>query len=84
MITPQNLFHLSYYEKAHFTGSLNGLRFYIEKIIQEETPYLRAWIYPGPFCFEKTEKSKKQSRDFPFSENGLAEIADWINLEACP
>lgn len=81
MLKGTELFHLPYYEKAHFTGSIDGMRFLIEKAAENETPLLKAWIFPGPFCFEKTEDRLKESKTFPFAEESLPLICDWLNRQ---
>ena len=82
MINASDLFHLSYYEKAAFTGSCDGMRFRIEKSPGSEDgapDQFTAWTYPGPFNFEHTPDGQKQSQGFPFAEESLADIADWLN-----
>lgn len=79
MIQCSDLFHIPYYEKASYTGSQGGMRYYIEKIQEDDVAKLRAWIYPGPLCFEKTPEEQKSSATFHFSEDGLAQAADWLN-----
>ncbi len=79
MVTSADLFHLPYYNKATYTGSICGMRYYIEKTAENETPVLRAWIFPGPFCFAKTQDSQKESKTFAFAEESLPAIASWLN-----
>lgn len=79
MLKASDLFHLSYYQKAHFTGSLCGMRYYIEKIEENGTTMLRVWIFPGPFCFDHTDCAHKESKLFAFEESSLPQIADWLN-----
>ncbi len=79
MLKASDLFHLSYYQKAHFTGSIRGMRYYIEKADLDGTPLFRVWIFPGPFCFDKTDCAQKESKLFAFEEASLPLIADWLN-----
>jgi len=81
MIKSSDLFHIPFYDKARFTGSCGGMRFCIEKITEDDTPRLKAWIYPGPLCFDKTPDEQKESELFEFSEDGLSLIADWLNSQ---
>ncbi len=39
---------------------------------------LEAYIWPEPFCFEKTPDDKKITMDFDFSEDGLDKVYEWI------
>lgn len=79
MIKSSDLFHIPFYKKSPYTGSLEGMRFYIEKTQENETDIFRVWIFPGPYCFAKTADSQKQSETFPFTEESIAKIADWLN-----
>ncbi len=67
-----------------FTGSLGAFRFRAtpnivmatakEVDMQEST--VTAELWHGPFCYEKSEIEGK--RDFPLSEQGLAEMRLWL------
>lgn len=81
MLKSSDLFHLPFYQKSPFTGSLDGMRYYIEKSTENDTPIFQVWIFPGPFCFEKTDDSLKESKTFEFTEESLALIADWLNAQ---
>lgn len=81
MLKHSDLFHIPYYQKAAFTGSLGGMRFCIEKAGEKDAPVLRVWIFPGPFCFAKTDDSQKESVTFDFTEDGLAQAADFLNSQ---
>lgn len=83
MIDSKELFHLSFYKKTHFTGSYEGMRYYITKAKaskDEDAPdVLRAIIYPEPYNFECTPDEDKTSKDFPFTEEGIRLACDWMN-----
>lgn len=79
MLKSTDLFHLPFYKKSPYTGSMDGMRFYIEKATENETDIFQVWIFPGPFCFEKTADSLKESKTFAFTEESIALIADWLN-----
>lgn len=83
MIQRKDLFHLSFYKKAHFTGSCEGMRYYITKAKEtgdEDAPdVLRAIVYPEPYSFEHTPDEDKTHADFPFTEEGLDAVCDWLN-----
>ncbi len=79
MIQSTDLFHLSFYKKSPYTGSIKGMRYYIEKTTENDTDVFCVHIFPGPLCFEKTADELKQSRTFAFSEESMVLIADCIN-----
>ena len=81
MLKSSDLFHLYNYKKSPYTGSMEGMHFYIEKVQENETDLFRVWIFPGPFCFAKTKDDLKQSRTFPFAEESLVQITDWLNAQ---
>lgn len=81
MLKSSDLFHIPFYKKTHYTGSMSGMRFYIEKVDENETSFFKVWIFPGPYCFEKTEDHLKESATFPFSEESLPLISDWLNSQ---
>jgi len=83
-----DLFHLPFYQKEAFTGSDRGVRFWIGKTEvltkdseSEKEFVLRVILWPEPFAFKHTNDSKKTERDFPFSEEGLDQIYQWITGE---
>ncbi len=83
MIQRSDLFHLSFYKKEPFTGSFRGMRYRISKdtASDEENAknVLRAYVYPEPYSFSHTPDEDKISQDFPFTEEGLDKICDWLN-----
>lgn len=79
MLKSSDLFHLAFYKKSAYTGSMEGMRFYIEKASIDEKDIFKVWIYPGPLCFAKTNDNLKESKTFAFSEDSIPEIADWLN-----
>lgn len=79
MLKSSDLFHIPFYNKSPYTGSRNGMRFYIEKTVEDDTPLFKVWIFPGPFCFEKTLEDQKESVTFPFTEESLPLICNWLN-----
>ena len=83
MIERKDLFHLSFYKKTHFTGSCQGMRYYITKAKESEAEdaadVFRAVVYPEPYNFENTPEEDKTHADFPFTEDGLDGVCDWLN-----
>ena len=68
-----------YNKKAVLKASFQGMRYQVEPYQEtEEEKALRATIWPEPFCFEKTPEEKKTVREFPYSEEGLDQVYDWL------
>lgn len=81
MLKSSDLFHPAFYKKSAYTGSMKGMRYYIEKSSENETDIFKVWIFPGPFCFEKTDPSQKECQTFPFTEESIPLIAEWLNQQ---
>ena len=82
MIERKRLLSMGYYaKKAVFTGSDGNKNYRVEQYIPEESEdkLLKATVWPGPFCFDKTPDDKKQANTAPFSEEGLLQLVDWMN-----
>ena len=72
-----SLYGTLYYEKSIFKGSYRGMNFWIQKSGEEENPVLTATAWKGPFNFDTT-KEEKVSKDFPFSDEGIAAADEWL------
>lgn len=80
MLTYDEALNLNYYKKTSFTGWMNPLRFLIKmEKTEEDDAIFHAWVWPGPYIFEKTEDSLKLDATAPFTEEGKHQIVDWIN-----
>lgn len=76
MTEKKTLFNIGYYKKGGiFTGSDAGMRYRVEKT--EEG--LRAWAWPEPNAFAETPDERKVSFDAALSDEGLEQIAAWLN-----
>ena len=64
-------------KKEPFSGSHHGMRFFM----RAEDDVIHTWVYPEPWCFEKTFEERKTLKDFPFTEDGLSESLEWITQE---
>lgn len=71
------LYGIDYYKKSVFKGSYRGMCFRIARGGEEENPVLCAVAWKGPYILEKTEE-KPLTKEFPFSEEGLAAAAEWL------
>lgn len=75
MIVREDLLNLNFYKKAAFTGSCGIFCYKIEK----RDDGLTASIWKGPYCSDATPMEAKEFKDFEFSEDGMKQIADWLN-----
>lgn len=75
MIEKAELMPLNYYKKSVFTGGYRGMRYRIEKV---EEDFL-ATIWSEPYNFECTKEEEKERERFAFSEEGKAEMVQWLN-----
>ena len=79
MLKSTDLFHIPFYKKTSYTGSINGMRYSIQKAEENDENIFKVWIFPGPFCFDKTADELKESKNFAFTEESIPLIADWLN-----
>ena len=87
MIERKRLLSLGYYAKApSFTGSDKNKNYKLEKVVDEESgeKSLKATVWPGPFCLDKTDDALKQYNTASFSEEGIQELTDWMNSVNLP
>lgn len=88
MISGEDILSLNFYNYGNpFTGSYKGMRYRVIKqkevrndageVVQEQGLLVVLW--PEPFSFEKTDDAVKQSRLFPFSEEGKVQAVAWLN-----
>ncbi len=83
MVGRMDLFHLPFYKKEAFTGSDRGVRFFIGREEhaaggEGKEAVLCTILWPEPFALKHTDDSKKITKDFPFSEEGLDLAYEWI------
>lgn len=60
MIDADKFMSINFIKKEPLTGSMQGMRYRMEKVEEK----LLVTIWPEPFCFEKTEDSKKKLVNF--------------------
>ncbi|WP_124067688.1 GNAT family acetyltransferase [Clostridium sp. E02] len=75
MIEKETFVPIQFFEKESYTGSMKGLRY---RVARKEKQFEVA-VYPGPYCYEKTAEELKRKEMFPFTEEGLSLVIDWIN-----
>ncbi len=81
MIQRHELFHMPFYKKTKFTGSYEGMRYLIRSEKENEDTFFMAYVYPGPYNFEHVAEEELIQERFPFSEEGLDQICDWLNQQ---
>ncbi len=79
MIKNSDVFHINFYKKEKFYGSLQKMRYRIAKIETEDKNGLLVTVWPGPYNYDTTDEALKQSEQFAFSNDGLKEAVDWLN-----
>ena len=77
MIDRDNFHILNFVKKEAYTGSMDGMRY----IIKREGDRVKATIWPEPFCFAATDDDKKTSEYFTLDEDGITDVADWLNKQ---
>ncbi|WP_333651154.1 GNAT family acetyltransferase [Lacrimispora sp.] len=75
MLVKEKFVPLQFFKREAYTGSRKGMRYRVAKAEDG----LEAVVYPGPYCYEATEEEKKTRVVFPFSDEGLGQVVDWIN-----
>lgn len=79
MIDKDKFHVLNYVKKEEYTGSMEGMRYMLRKIMVGEDAKLEVIIWPEPFGYAKTPESKKQKMEFAFNNEGLEQAVDWMN-----
>lgn len=80
MIKRSEILSMEYLKKAEFTGCHRGMRYRLEGVKEPEgEKRLRCTVWPEPFNFFKTPAEEKESADFAFSEDGVADAVAWMN-----
>ncbi len=78
-IRRSDLFNIRFYQKSPFHGSFLGMHYRIEGITGESgEKRLKVTTWPGPYNFDHTEESRKESALFAFSNQGLDAVADYL------
>ena len=71
-----------YINRGVYTGSYQGMRYRMcKKETEEKGKYLETVIYPEPYCFEVTPEEEKETKEFPFTNEGFDEAVTWLNQE---
>lgn len=65
-------------KKEPFSGSHNGMRYFLNGDNGKESTTFTVYVYPEPWCFEETPDSEKESAVFPLSDEGMDQAMDWL------
>lgn len=79
MIDLKGMISINLLKKEAFTGSDGKLRFRLYKEKNEEEDVLRASYWLGQYCWEATKEEEKETKDFPFTTEGIWEAVEWLN-----
>ena len=84
MLDRKELLALAFYAKSDFYGSIGNMNYRIscpEKDVKPKIPitHFDVCYWPGPFNYAKTDEKLKQTAEFPFSEEGICALADFLN-----
>lgn len=95
MIERKQLYILDYYKKNTYMGSEGPLNYRIHRVevdnpekkeadsgADEKTSLLEAICWPGPFIYDRTKDELKKSKRFPYTEEGMNELIDWLMDES--
>ena len=79
-IARTDIFNINFYKKERFHGSYKGMHYRIEKYAPKEgDTVLRVTVWPGPYNFNTTPDEQKTSASYPFTDDGLTEVCDYLN-----
>lgn len=80
MIRREDILSIEYLKKTEFTGCHQGMRYRLEGVSCDGgEKKLRCTVWPEPFCFYMTSDEEKETADFGFGEDGIAEAVAWMN-----
>ena len=75
MLNVKDVLSLEFYKKSPFHGSLDGIRYRIEK----DDDGLKCTMWPEPYSYDSTDKSLMEEYIASFDEEGLSDIVRHIN-----
>lgn len=80
MVQRDDILSMEYLKKTAFTGCCQGMRYRLEGAADSDgSKKLRCTVWPEPFAFSKTPEEEKQSAEFAFEEDGVADAVAWMN-----
>lgn len=66
-------------KKEPFSGSHQGMRYYLAGDDGKNSTSFTAYVYPEPWCFEETPDDQKESASFPLSDEGMDQAMAWLH-----
>ncbi len=79
MLDVKDILSLEFYKKSPFHGSLDGIRYRIEKVEVDGEAKLKCTTWPEPLSFDATDESLMEYYETTFDNEGLEDITDYIN-----
>lgn len=90
VVESKDLYLLEHYEYGEaFYGSVGGMNYCLNRNPMKHVKFappeekmnatLIAYVWPGPKCFAKTPEEDMVSKEFPYSNEGKEEAAEWIS-----
>ncbi len=80
MVQRNDILSMEYLKKMAFTGCHQGMRYRLEKAEgQDGSGRLRCTVWSEPFNFFTTPEEEKETEEFAFEEDGVAEAVAWMN-----
>lgn len=90
VVESKDLYLLEHYEYGEaFYGSVGGMNYRLNRNPMKHVKFapveekmkatLIAYVWPGPKCFAKTPEEAIVSKEFPYSNEGKEEAAEWIS-----
>ena len=80
LIQRNDILSMEYLKKTAFTGCHQGMRYRLEEAVdQDGGKKLRCTVWPEPFNFFKTPEEEKETKEFAFEEDGVADAVAWMN-----
>lgn len=94
-IDAKDLFNINFYKSSPFYGSFQGMNYRVIKYApandadaqnesnnmngNHDTECLRVSTWPGPYIYDVTPDDQKIHADFPFSNEGLVQVVEYLN-----
>ncbi len=80
MIERTDILSMEYLKKTQFTGCHQGMRYRLEGAADSEgAKKLLCTVWPEPYSFGHTPEEERESAEFVFGEEGVAEAVAWMN-----
>ena len=85
MVEYDKILSLEFYNyKGIFSGSLDGMRYRIEKKkdeVEGEEPkvYFLVHAWKEPYNFDVTPREEMDKKEFEFTNEGKQQLVDWLN-----